>query len=401
MTAGTVAEVVRHDLCIGCGLCEAVTAGRVQMAMTAAGTLRPHPLDGFRADEEARILAACPGVVASPREEPGVPVDDVWGAVSEAFVAWAADPGVRFRSASGGVLTALGMHLLRSGGAHSVLHVAADQALPIRSRWVLSTAPEQVLDRAGSRYGPVAPLAGLGEVLDRGEPFAVIAKPCDLGALHRYEAVDERVGRLCVARLALVCGGQSRLTKTRALLDELGVAEQEVASLRYRGDGNPGPTRVVTTAGAVHDVTYLDMWADEAGWDVETRCKLCPDALGEAADVAVADAWPGGAPIGEDEGYNAVVVRTGTGRALIVEAIAAGELIRGEALGPRQLDDLQPHQVRKKVALAARYEGLVRSGIDPIETGGLRVRRLGQRLAPEEWQRELEGTRRRLEEARS
>ncbi len=66
MTTGTsVAEVVRSDLCIGCGLCEAVSGGRVRMRLTVAGSLRPTPVDGFRGDEEARVLAACPGTIAA------------------------------------------------------------------------------------------------------------------------------------------------------------------------------------------------------------------------------------------------------------------------------------------------------------------------------------------------
>ena len=48
----SVAEVVARDLCVGCGLCEAVTGGRVSMASTPAGSLRPAPVDGFTAEEE-------------------------------------------------------------------------------------------------------------------------------------------------------------------------------------------------------------------------------------------------------------------------------------------------------------------------------------------------------------
>ena len=39
------------------------------------------------------------------------------------------------------------------------------------------------------------------------------------------------------------------------------------------------------------------------------RCKICPDAIGESADVAALDTWPGGSPKGEDEGFNAVIAR--------------------------------------------------------------------------------------------
>ncbi len=392
---GSIADVVRFDLCIGCGLCEAVTGGRIRMTMNAAGSLRPDVVDGFTGAEEDRLLAACPGAVAEARADSAATVDEIWGGHRSMTMAWAADPSIRFGAATGGVLTALAVHLLRTGPAMFILHVGADPERPIRSRWVHSETTEDVIANSGSRYGPTAPLAGLGAALDRDQPFAVVGKPCDLGAIHRYASVDPRIEEHCIVRLALVCGGQSRLTKTLGLLDRFGLEEHDVESFRYRGNGNPGPTRLETEAGG-YEVSYAEMWADESSWDVETRCKLCPDALGETADVAAADAWPGGAPFGEDDGFNTMIVRTGVGERLVADAVAAGDLVLGDPVTPRQLDLFQPHQVRKKEALAARFEGMVGAGIPPIETRGLRIRRLGERLGAEQWAIEREGTRRRL-----
>ena len=67
----------------------------------------------------------------------------------------------------------------------------------------------------------------------------------------------------------------------------------------------------------------------------------------------------------------------------------------GGPITPREFDGFQPHQVRKKEALAARYQGLADSGIAPIETRGLRIEELGWRLDPERFEHERAGTRRR------
>ncbi len=398
--AESIAEVVASGLCIGCGLCETVTEQRVQMRPTAAGSLRPAPLDGFSANEEAQLLAACPGTVASPRSDLDVEPDDVWGRVSDVRLAWAGDPDVRFRAATGGVLTALGMHLLDSGQAAFVLHVGTDPDAPMRSRWVMSESSAEVLTNAGSWYGPTAPLAGLGPALDLGEPFAVIAKPCDLGALHAYASIDPRVNELVVARLTMVCGGQSRFEKSQDVISALGVDESEVSLFRYRGYGNPGPTRVETHDGRSFELSYNEMWDDESGWKTESRCTVCPDALGEAADVAAADAWPGGGPTGEDEGFNGIMVRSAAGAELVASANRAGALVLGDPITVREYDDLQPHQVRKKVALSARYEGFTLAGHPVIETSGLRIDALGARLSDEDRIREIDGTVRRVNAGR-
>jgi coenzyme F420 hydrogenase subunit beta len=370
------------------------------MGMTEYGSLRPTPLNSFTPEEESQLLAACPGVTVEPRIEPGLESDPVWGAYSDMRYAWAGDPDLRFRAATGGVLTALGVHLLRSKQVRFILQIAVDPEQPMRSRWVFSNSPQQVSANSGSRYGPTAPLAGLLEALDRGEPFAIIAKPCDLNAVHRFSMIDSRLNELCVARLVMVCGGQSRLSKSQALLDEFGIEENQLSLFRYRGYGNPGRTRIETSDGRAFEKTYLELWEDEAGWELETRCKLCPDALGEAADVSAADVWPGGSPTGEDAGFNGIIVRSKRGKALVTAATEAGDLVLGDPVTPRQLDDFQPHQLRKKRALSARYEGLNLAGLPGMDTPALRLEELARGLDQAARIKETEGTVRRVKEGR-
>lgn len=398
--APSVSEVVGNGLCIGCGLCEAVTGGRVAMAMTAAGSLRPQPSDGFTPDEEAQILSACPGVVAPARPLTETNLDPVWGAHSKMRYAWAANPEVRFEGATGGVLTALGMHLVESGKAAFVLHVAADPDQPMRSTWVMSESPCEVRARSGSRYGPTAPLAGLMTALERSQPFAIIAKPCDLGAVHALSKTDPRIDALCVARLVMVCGGQSRLRKSQRVLQEFGVSEEDLSLFRYRGYGNPGLTTVETQNGALFQKTYQELWEDETAWELETRCKLCPDALGEAADVAAADVWPGGGPTGEDAGFNGIITRSHAGDALVEAAVAAGHLALGDVITPEMFNDFQPHQVRKKHAVKARLEGMVDAGLSGIATEGLRLGALAVNLSKTETAQQKAGLARRVQDGR-
>ncbi|MDH3532387.1 MAG: Coenzyme F420 hydrogenase/dehydrogenase, beta subunit C-terminal domain [Gammaproteobacteria bacterium] len=326
--------------------------------------------------------------------------DEIWGHYVLMRYAWAGDADARYRGSTAGVLSALGGFLIRSGQAAFVLHVGPDPDKPMRSRWYLSEDPDDVLARAGSRYGPTAPLAGLLTAIERDEPFAIIAKPCDLSTVHRYAETAPRLDTLCVARLAMVCGGQSRLSKSRGVLDAIGVSENEIALFRYRGFGNPGRTRIELKDGRCFEKTYLEQWQDESTWDLETRCKVCADALGEAADVVVADVWPGGSPTGEDEGLGGLIVRSSIGKALVDTAVAAGTIVLGDHITPRQFDSLQPHQVRKKLALTSRLEGLDDAGLPGIEAPGLRLEALADRLDQDSKQRERDGTRRRAREGR-
>lgn len=374
----TTEEIVTAGLCIGCGLCQSVVGkGRLALVMTPEGRERPVPRVPLTRDEDELVNAVCPGVRIEgtrPGELlPGTPVDVVWGAASALAVGHAGDPEVRYRCSSGGVLTALGRYLVSSGRVDFVLHVRARGDAPMRSEPTLSFDAAAVLEAAGSRYGPAAPLVDLDGVLDLGRPFAVIAKPCDLNAVRNLSRRDARVGRLMRYGLAFLCGGASDFTKSEDVLRELGIAEGELVRFRYRGYGNPGPTRIETDDSRTEALSYQDMWAEEAKWRIQPRCKICPDAIGEAADVVASDFWPGGGPTGEDEGFNGIIVRTANGRELYDAAVADGVIVVDREVGFRELDAVQPHQVRKRRAVWARHRGMAAAGVPVPATVNLRI----------------------------
>jgi coenzyme F420 hydrogenase subunit beta len=363
----TLNQIVEGGLCIGCGLCRSIAApGQVDLVMTPEGRERPvarHELDRATL---ARINAVCPGTRIGGAE-PGasseaVQADAVWGPAERMSIGYAGDPTVRFRGATGGVLTALGQFLLTSGRARFILHVGASKTAPMRSERRLSFDAAAVLENAGSRYGPAAPLANFCEILDRAEPFALIAKPCDITAVRSLAKIDGRVDRYMRYALTLVCGGASDLAKSEEVLERFGVAEHELSLFRYRGYGNPGPTRLETRDGRAFELTYQQLWEDEAKWMIQPRCKICPDAIGQGADIAASDVWPGGGPTGEDEGFNGIIVRTRRGLELYEAAVAAGAIVIGRAATFADFDLFQPHQVNKRRAVWARLKGMAAAG---------------------------------------
>src|SRR5262249_15817529 len=152
------------------------------------------------------------------------------------------------------------------------VHVAPRTDRAMRSRRHLSVDRAQLLRAAGSRYGPAAMLIDFCELLERGRPFALVGKPCDVSAVRRLARRDPRADAHRRYALAMVCGGASELLKSQDVLAGFGVAERDVTVFRYRGHGNPGLTHVETTAGDVHELTYGEMWSDdEATWRIQSR----------------------------------------------------------------------------------------------------------------------------------
>jgi len=270
----------------------------VEMRLTSFGQIRPkvkRPIDPARLDE---VLKVCPGVeITGPRPFPageaGV-LDPVWGPIKSLHRVWASDEEIRFRAAAGGALTALGRYLLRSGEVQAVLHVAASKSEPALTDAKISTTVEDVVEGAQSRYGPAAPLVHVKALLDQGLRFAVIAKPCDIAAIRNLGRVDARVGTQIPYCLTIFCGGVPTSHTAYRIAAYHGLSPDELGLFRWRGHGWPGPTHIESKNGRSFDLSYDTTWYDpRVPWtyDIQFRCKICPDAIGELADVACPDGW--------------------------------------------------------------------------------------------------------------
>lgn len=390
-------RIVEDGLCIGCGLCQSLGGtARIRVEKSEYGELRP-TVQGALSDRLVdAIYATCPGVrvegLPPDAQSQAARIDPVWGPMHRVCLGWAADPTVRHEGSTAGVLTALGQYLLQSGRVDFILHVKPSTREPSFGEAVLSWTPSEVLEGAGSRYGPTAVLIDLEAVLALDRPFAVIAKPCDLNALRNLAHIDERVDRLIRYWLAPVCGGYMPDRSLTEVLEARGIDRSEVTRLRYRGKGCPGPTTICRTDGSELSLHYLDFWGeDESSWSLPFRCKICPDGIGEGADIAAADTWPGASPdrmaSQSDPGVNSILLRTRAGMELVEAAVRDGALVLGRDVDTAFLDETQPHQVTKKRFAHARHAGLRDAGSLAPDTVGLRLEALAA-LNDEEVNRE-------------
>ena len=104
-----IAEIIKNDLCLGCGLCEAVSQGKCRMHLNRKGFYEPE-ITGTELDD--KISRVCPGITIQNRNY-GKHLS-IWGNVLQVSNAWAADDNIRRQSSSGGVTSALAIYLLES-----------------------------------------------------------------------------------------------------------------------------------------------------------------------------------------------------------------------------------------------------------------------------------------------
>ena len=395
--APSLERVRRGDLCAGCGACAAIAGGAVEMRMAPPGFLRPVETGPVPREADRAIAAVCPGLVHEVRAG-GRTDHPLWGPYLEMRTGHAADPALRHRASSGGALSAVLAHLLETGAVEGVLQVGADPDDPVGNAAVLSRTPEEVAHAAGSRYAPSAPLAGLESLLAAGRPLAFAGKPCDAAALRALMRVDGRAREVFPFVLSFFCAGVPARAGAVEVLGALGAPEGETRAFRYRGMGWPGRATATLADGSERSMTYHESWGRILSRHVQHRCKICADGTGCDADLVCADAWESdadGYPLFEEaDGTSLIVARTEIGRRLMEEAEAAGRLATAP-FDAAALRPIQPGQVRRRTALAARLAALRLLGLPVPRYAGLGIARAARQGQPRWILRNFLGTLRR------
>lgn len=388
----TLAKVLDNELCTGCGLCAAIAGDAIRMVIDTRGFARPEVVAPIPRSAEARIASACPGVIIASWRAGAHPY---WGPIEECATGHSTDDAVRFAGSSGGMLSALAIFALEQGLVDAVVHVSADPDAPLKNITHVSRTAAQIIQCAGSRYGPSPMLEAIGPLLDSDERYLLIGKPCDVSAMRQLATVDPRVDQRFVFMLSFFCGGMPSLLGTRAIVAELGLDPDALAAFRYRGEGWPGQATAIANDGTRKQMSYARSWGDFLSGKVQYRCKICPDAVGGAADVACADAWYGGESgypqFEEQEGRSLVLTRTPAGKSLLALAGAA-DAVAVAPLPVREIDLMQPAQARRKRmvvprSLAAR---LMLQGQPTMRSLGLIA--ATRRSGAGEWLRNLAGS---------
>lgn len=353
----SVSDVVAWRLCLGCGACVSVCPEKaLTLADIETDGLRPKR-DAGRCAQCGKCLEVCPGIaIDGPPMRPAAigSLFPVWGNVLEVWEGYAADPEIRYLGSSGGLATALSLFALERLQSKGVLHIGCESTNPLKNRAVISCRRDELLARTGSRYAPAAPCSGFDLLDESNGQYVFVGKPCDVAALRKWQGLDDRHVRLICCAISIFCAGTPSTQGTRTILDRLGVRSDDVVSFRYRGCGWPGRTVATTnTPGDTeHAMTYEQSWGDILSKHTQFRCRLCPDATGELADISCGDPWYREVK-SDDPGRSLVLVRTETGRAILREAMEAG-YVTLEPAESSTLPHSQPALLKRRSSLWGR-----------------------------------------------
>ena len=248
------------------------------------------------------------------------PEDPLLGHLRRLSVAQAMSKEVRERGASGGVVTALLLHLMETEKIRGALGVTMDRDRPWQTEATLLTSTEEVMRAAQSKYSLVTLAALLRSARRQPGPFAVIGLPCHIHGLRRLQRIGSYRGKFPLS-IGLFCGFNLLPAATEHLINKTGFTKEQVSALEYRGGAWPGGLLIRSRSGEQrfvpkHSYGYVNLAY------VPRRCLACPDLTNELADLSVGDTW-----LEEYAGgWSTVICRSPEGERLLAEAAGAGVL---------------------------------------------------------------------------
>lgn len=243
--------------------------------------------------------------------------DNQIGYYRSIYLGHAKDELIRSRGASGGVVTALLMGLLRKGKISAAIVVGMDKERPWLAQVKIATSEDEILRAAQSKYTMVSVNEILKNIGAIDGEVAFVGLPCHVHGIRKLEHLEWKDSAKIKYCIGVFCGFNMTGEATDFMVKKSRIKKGDIVSLQYRGGPWPGGFLLRSSNGArffvpKHYYNYLNLMF------VPKRCLVCPDLTNEFADVAVGDAWNKKEESGV--GYSTIIVRTKKGEELLREA---------------------------------------------------------------------------------
>lgn len=324
-------QVIDAGLCTHCGACSGVAPQVLEFQETSQGPL-PRLKGDLDAEEQASLDLAwsvCPGR--------GVPYPELFeylnrpvanrlvGPYRQMYIGHAADPDIRRRGASGGVISRVLIHLIENAHVDGAVVLRQGLHEPEVATPTIATNRQEVLAAAQSVYAVTPMLTMLPQMEAFAGTLAFVGLPEQVSALRMLQAVGHRAALKVKFIAGPYTGTNMYHGAVRAFLRSCGVADQvQVRRLQWRAGEWPGYLQVDLADGRVFKAekfyyNYL------IPFFISRSCQLTPDFTNELTDLSVGDAW---SPRLEKQGggHSVVVARSEFAQDVLARMKAAKEL---------------------------------------------------------------------------
>jgi coenzyme F420 hydrogenase subunit beta len=244
------------------------------------------------------------------------------GKVLSVWKGYASDEAVRAQAASGGIVSALLIHLLETNqiqGALLCKTLMREGRLDYEI--FIARNREEVLSAQTSKYFDIPMFKGLEQIKAFEGRVAVVGLPSQIHSfrnlLNKNEELNEKIPLL----VAIFCGHNSQDKLVKEVWSKKGIAESEIEEFYYRKGLWRGRMHLRLRDGRHIDFPFQDFSHYQNLHILSLhRCLNCFDHMGFFADIATGDIWMKSERSSEIK-KSVFLSRTNAGEAVLQKAI--------------------------------------------------------------------------------
>jgi coenzyme F420 hydrogenase subunit beta len=339
-----VEDVLKKDLCIGCGacvdLCPYFKTHKGKTAMTFPCTLTQGRCHAFCPKTEVDLDALSKSLRGAPYD--GSPL----GLYENVFVSRKGDRMGAEKFQAGGTVSSLMAFALKEKLIDAAVLTGQKELVPTTG---LIQSADDVARFSGSKYTAAPTLSAVNQGAKKGyTKMGVVGTPCQMTALaqmranplHREDFMDP-----VFITIGLFCTWALDTQKLTAFLQK----RLDISQIKGMDIPPPPAEALILDMGS----KTIEIALSEIRPLVPNTCLVCPDMTSEWADVSVG-VWEG------KPDFNTLIVRSERGMALVENAVKAGYL-EVNKIPEENLDHLKTAagNKKKRAVIKAQKDGLL------------------------------------------
>lgn len=341
------------DFCVGCGACEAICPQNAISFANTNGCLSLK-IDKKKCGNCGSCLNVCPIIHAAFHKSAEITEAEIVGKYQKIFIAYASDAKIRCGGASGGVITALVMKMLKAQHIDGALVSQMKMPNAISTN-VVKTETDLFASR-GSIYFPTYTARQIKNIATKDGSYLIIGLPCHIAAFRRSEKIVPNLSNKIFAYFGLFCYHTNELWYLDYFIKKIAEMKlDEVSEVDPRRDGWPGLIKIKGKRGQ-KKIPFFSFWSflQLLYFTSPRGCLFCGDHTNTQSDLSFGDAWLPSLMKKDEQGTSIVIARTKKGLSLLRDAEADGLIVLKETTLRTLLESQQSIFYKKKFVSATR-----------------------------------------------
>ena len=355
MKPNNITHTLRHNLCLGCGICQSACPSNAINIIVKGGRFIPKVNETKCRNDKGchHCHDVCPGLgvdlahIAKEKFTDEQTKTDKWvGRYLKCFTGHSNDEDIRYHCASGGMVSQFLIFLLEKGYIDGAVVTAFDPKNELLVRSYIAHNREEVLQAKSSKYAPVS-LHGMVQAIEQenGTKYVIVGLPCHIQGFRKLEAIDRKLREKVIGHFAIYCSSGRTFYLTEHVFKERGILKEDLTYFAYRDEGclgslvaqqrrgirvtNSNSETALYEKDEVYKERYQSYYHPLRSFFIPRRCLFCIDHYGELGDVCFGDIHI--KPYMDDKiGINSLVVRKQQWLDLLEEAQSEGLITLNE-----------------------------------------------------------------------